>query len=96
VDLGAVLDDLAGRGQPRLLCEGGPALHRDLIALGLVDEVLLTHAPQLVAGPGSRTTRGAGLDDPVELALAYLLRADDDALFTSYRTLPEKPVGRLE
>ena len=96
VDLRAVLDDLAGRGQPRLLCEGGPALHRALLALGLVDEVLLTHAPQLVAGPGSRTTRGEGLADPVDLALAYVLRADDDALFTSYRTLPEKPVGRLE
>lgn len=96
VDLRAVLDDLAGRGQPRLLCEGGPALHRALLALGLVDEVLLTHAPQLVAGPGSRITRGEGLDDPVGLALSYVLRADDDALFTSYRTLPEKPVGRLE
>ena len=96
VDLRAVLDELAGRGQPRLLCEGGPTLHRDLIALGLVDEVLLTHAPQLVGGTGSRTTRGAGLDEPVGLALAYVLLADDDALFTSYRTLPEKPVGRLE
>jgi riboflavin biosynthesis pyrimidine reductase len=96
VDLGAVLDDLAGRGLPRLLCEGGPTLHRELLALGLVDEVLLTHAAQLVAGPGSRITRGDGLDEPVGLALSYVLRADDDALFTSYRTLPEKPVGRLE
>nr|WP_232530999.1 dihydrofolate reductase family protein [Microlunatus antarcticus] len=96
VDLRAVLDDLAGRGQPRLLCEGGPALHRDLLALGLVDELLLTHAPQVVGGPGSRTTHGDGLEEPVDLALAYVLHADDDALFTSYRTLPEKPVGRLE
>jgi riboflavin-specific deaminase-like protein len=96
VDLRAVLDDLAGRGRPRLLCEGGPALHRSLLALGLVDEVLLTHAPQVVGGPGSRTTRGDGLPEAVDLALSYVLRADDDALFTSYRTLPEKPVGRLE
>ena len=96
VDLRAVLDELAGRGQPRLLCEGGPRLHRDLLALGLVDEVLLTHAPQVVAGAGSRTTRGTGLDDPVGLALSYVLLADDDALFSAYRTLPEKPVGRLE
>ena len=96
VDLAAVLDDLAGRGLPRLLCEGGPTLHRDLLALGLVDEVLLTLAPQLVAGSGARTTRGDGLDDPTGLALSYVLLGDDDAVFTSYRTLPEKPVGRLE
>ncbi len=95
VDLGAVLDELAGRGLPRLLCEGGPTLHRDLLALGLVDEVLLTLAPQLVAGEGARTTRGAALGD-TGLALAYVLLGDDDAVFTSYRTLPEKPVGRLE
>ncbi len=96
VDLGAVLDDLAGRGLPRLLCEGGPVLHRELLALGLVDEVLLTLAPSVVGGDGARTTRGAGLDGTLGLALAYVLRGDDDALFTAYRTLPEKPVGRLE
>lgn len=96
VDLGAVLDDLAGRGLPRLLCEGGPSLHRELLALGLVDEVLLTLAPAMVGGEGPRTTRGDGLADPVDLSLSYVLRADDDAVFTSYRTLPEKPVGRLE
>ena len=96
VDLGAVLDDLAGRGLPRLLCEGGPSLHRDLVALGLVDELLLTLAPSVVAGDGSRTTRGPGLSEPLDLALAYVLRGDDDAVFTSYRTLPEKPVGRLK
>lgn len=96
VDLAAVLDDLAGRGLPRLLCEGGPGLHRALLAQGLVDEVLLTLAPQLVGGTGPRTTSGPGLDEPVGLALSYVLRADDEALFTSYRTLPEKPVGRLE
>ena len=96
VDLGAVVDDLAGRGLPRILCEGGPSLHAALLAAGLVDEVLLTLSPQLVAGSGSRTTRGPGLDDPVALALTYVLRADDEAVFTSYRTLPEKPVGRLE
>ena len=96
VDLAAVVDDLAGRGLPRLLCEGGPALHRELLALGLVDEVLLTLAPSMVGGEGSRTTRGAGLEDTLDLALSYVLLGDDDAVFTSYRTLPEKPVGRLE
>ena len=96
VDLAAVVDDLAGRGLPRLLCEGGPDLHRALLALGLVDEVLLTLAPSMVGGDGSRTTRGDALEDTLGLALAYVLLGEDDALFTSYRTLPEKPVGRLE
>ena len=96
VDLRAVVDDLAGRGLPRMLCEGGPSLHADLLAAGLVDEVLLTLSPQLVAGPGSRTTRGPGLEEAVGLTLAYALLGDDDAVFTGYRTLPEKPVGRLE
>ena len=70
-------------------------VYRDLLARGLVDEVLLTLAPQVVGGDGARTTRGAGLDE-TGLALSYVLLGDDDAVFTSYRTLPEKPVGRLE
>lgn len=95
VDLRAMVDDLAGRGLPRLLCEGGPTLHRDLLAQGLVDELLLTLAPSVVGGIGARTTAGDALPDPVDLELHTVLLGDDDALFTTYRTLPEKPVGRL-
>lgn len=95
VDLRAMIDDLAGRGLPRLLCEGGPTLHRDLLALGLVDELLLTLAPSVVGGVGARTTAGDALPEPVLLALQHALLGDDGALFTSYHTLPEKPIGRL-
>lgn len=95
VDLRGMVDDLAGRGLPRLLCEGGPTLHRDLVALGLVDELLLTLAPVLVGGVGARTTAGPALPSPVDLALQHALLGDDGALFTSYHTLPEKPAARL-
>jgi riboflavin-specific deaminase-like protein len=95
VDLRAMVDDLAGRGLPRLLCEGGPTLHRDLLAAGLVDELSLTLAPTLVGGTAARTTAGVALDPAVEVALDLVLLGDDGALFTRYRTLPERPVGRL-
>lgn len=95
VDLRAMTDDLAGRGLPRLLCEGGPTLHRDLLAAGLVDELLLTVAPSVVGGRGPRTTVGAGLDEALAVELQHALLGEDGALFTCYRTLPPKPVGRL-
>ena len=50
-DLGRVLHTLAGRGVTRLLVEGGPALHRSLLAAGLVDHIYRYRAP-LVLGSG--------------------------------------------
>jgi riboflavin-specific deaminase-like protein len=40
------------RGVRALLCEGGPRLHGQLIAGGLVDELFVTHAPKLGGGVG--------------------------------------------
>jgi len=88
IDLVRVVDDLAGRGLPRLLCEGGPQLHRDLLAAGLVDELSLTLAPVVVGGSGLRTTRGRDLPAPLDLELQFALLGDDGALFTSYRRTP--------
>ena len=95
VDLQAMVDDLAGRGLPRLLCEGGPVLHRDLLAAGLVDELLLTVAPSVVAGSGPRTTAGPELAEPVVVELQHALLGDDGALFTGYRVQPPQPAARL-
>jgi riboflavin biosynthesis pyrimidine reductase len=87
VDLPRLVDELAGRGLPRLLCEGGPHLHRDLLASGLVDELSLTLAPVVVGGAGARTTSGGPLPAPVGFELQFSLLGDDGALFTSYRRL---------
>ena len=85
VDLPRLVDELAGRGLPRLLCEGGPHLHRDLLAAGLVDELSLTLAPVVVGGGGARTTSGDPLPGPVDFELQFSLLGDDGAVFTSYR-----------
>jgi diaminohydroxyphosphoribosylaminopyrimidine deaminase/5-amino-6-(5-phosphoribosylamino)uracil reductase len=48
VDLNAVLRDLAARGCNEVLVEAGSALNGALLQAGLVDELLLYLAPQLL------------------------------------------------
>lgn len=51
--LGAVLDDLAGRGVHRLMVEGGARLGSEFLAEGLVDELHLMVAPFFVGDPAA-------------------------------------------
>jgi riboflavin biosynthesis pyrimidine reductase len=85
LDLAYIVDQLAGTGFQRLLCEGGPRLHNDLLAAGMLDEVCLTLAPVVVGGQGLRSTSGAALPVPSSFRLHHVLYADDGALFTDYR-----------
>jgi riboflavin biosynthesis pyrimidine reductase len=85
VDLTAAMTALAGRGLPRVLCEGGSRLHRDLLAADLLDEMSLTLAPVVVGGDGARTTAGGPLPDARAFDLAAAVHADDGALFLRYR-----------
>ncbi len=83
VDLGAALAHLRGEhGVRALICEGGPRLHSQLLAAGLVDELFLTVAPKLT-GAGPSIVEGA-LPEVAELDLAWLLEADGE-LFARYR-----------
>jgi riboflavin biosynthesis pyrimidine reductase len=76
--LAAALQRLhAEHGVRTVLCEGGPTLLRLLVAEGLVDDLLLTVAPLLVAGHGLGVLAGAALDPPAGLRLREVLRAGD-------------------
>ncbi|WP_369134249.1 dihydrofolate reductase family protein [Modestobacter sp. I12A-02662] len=81
VDLPAALDQLAGRGLEQVLCEGGPALFQAALIAGVVDELDLTVAPQLVGGgPGLLP---AGLPVPARGQLRQVLE-EDGVLLTRY------------
>ncbi len=83
VDLAAALRQLrAERGVRALISEGGPRLHAELQAAGLVDELFLTTAPKLT-GAGPSILAGE-LPDPAALELAWLLEEAGE-LFARYR-----------
>ncbi|QGG41755.1 pyrimidine reductase family protein [Aeromicrobium yanjiei] len=82
IDWPAVLDQLGSRGLRRILCEGGPTLHGDLVGLDLVDEVCLTIAPVLAAGDAPRIAHGPhAVDRAMTLGHAVEL---DGVLFTRW------------
>jgi riboflavin biosynthesis pyrimidine reductase len=68
-----------------VLCEGGPSVHRDLLAADLLDELSLTLAPSAVGGIGSRSTTGDALRERADFELSFVLLGEDQTLFTSYR-----------
>jgi riboflavin biosynthesis pyrimidine reductase len=71
------------RGVRALLSEGGPHLHAQMQADGLVDELFLTIAPKLSGGEAPRILEGP-LPEIVEMELAWLLEEDGE-LFARYR-----------
>lgn len=84
VDLGAAMAHLRGElGIRSVLCEGGPRLHADLLAGGLVDELFVTFGPRLSGGAGPSLTNGLAAA-VIELELGWLLAADSE-LFARYR-----------
>jgi riboflavin biosynthesis pyrimidine reductase len=85
VDLGEALGWLAENGLRRVLCEGGPSLHQELLAGNHLDELCLTLAPVVVGGRGIRSTRGEAIQPVPQFDLVHSLFADDGALFTRYR-----------
>ncbi|MBV8976406.1 MAG: bifunctional diaminohydroxyphosphoribosylaminopyrimidine deaminase/5-amino-6-(5-phosphoribosylamino)uracil reductase RibD [Alphaproteobacteria bacterium] len=51
-DIGAVLNDLAGRGVTRLLVEGGAGVHAAFLDRGLADRLEIFRAPLVLGGSG--------------------------------------------
>jgi len=85
VDLRRLMAHLASVGLRRVLCEGGPRLHRDLLAVDLVDELSLTLAPLVVGGVGQRATSGEPLTGDARFHPELVLVADDGTVLTRYR-----------
>jgi riboflavin biosynthesis pyrimidine reductase len=84
VDMVAALRHLREeRGVRGLLCEGGPHLHSQLWAAGLVDELFLTTAPRMTGAEAPRIVEGA-LPEIAELELAWLLEHEGE-LFARYQ-----------
>ena len=86
VDLALAVEHLRKeRGIRALLCEGGPFLHGDLVARGLVDELFVTRAPMVAGGSGPGLMSGLP-ERGTDLELAWLLREESE-LFARYRVL---------
>jgi diaminohydroxyphosphoribosylaminopyrimidine deaminase/5-amino-6-(5-phosphoribosylamino)uracil reductase len=51
-DVGAVLNDLAGRGITRVLVEGGASVHASFLDRGYADRLEIFHAPLILGGGG--------------------------------------------
>ena len=72
VDLVAVLGQLDG---DVVLCEGGPTLNGDLLAVNAIDEWCLTVAPMLAGGDAGRAAVSAR-EHPVGFRIVHLLTED--------------------
>jgi riboflavin-specific deaminase-like protein len=70
-------------GVRALLSEGGPHLHEQMQADGLVDDLFLTTAPKLSGGEAPRILEGP-LPGVIGLELVWLLEEDGE-LFARYR-----------
>ena len=83
VDLRRALGWLAERGLTRVVCEGGPSLHRQLLAEELVDEICQTMVGDVVGGYGPRLVDGPPVS--ASFTLAHLVIDVDGTLFGRWR-----------
>lgn len=77
VDCEAAIAALDQRALRRVVCEGGPTLHSELIAQDLVDEICLTVGPVLAGGTGPRIAHGNGFTGR---AMRLAEAVDDDGV----------------
>lgn len=84
VDLVELRAELGRRGYVHVLNEGGPHLLRDLLSVGVVDELCLSVVPRLVGGEHERITAGQPVDVPLE---PTLLLEQDGTLLGRWRVV---------
>ncbi len=93
VDLGWMLQQLRTEYQVRTVaCEGGAALFRSMLSLGLVDQLNLTIAPYLFGGAKAPTLTGVSrefLPASVRCTLTEM-RTVGDECFLTYRIRPRR------
>ncbi len=77
-DLTRLRERLVDEGFSDILCEGGPTLARDLLAVGVVDELCLTVVPRLLAGDHRRLLHGTEVAR--DLRLVGMLEQDSTLL----------------
>ncbi|MBB2893788.1 dihydrofolate reductase family protein [Flexivirga oryzae] len=70
----AIVDALVDRDLPRIVCEGGPRLLRDLVGAGLVDEADITVSPVFAGTATSPPT--PALAQVNSFKLAHVLQGD--------------------
>lgn len=92
VDPAAVVAELARRGMPRVLCEGGPRLLGALVTAGLLDELCLTVSPVVLAGAAARVA-ASSTAVPTGMALRSLCE-DGGTLFLRCVRDAAQRVGR--
>lgn len=73
-----LLERLAQRGVRSLLLEGGPTTNAAFLAAGLLDEVLWTIGPRVVANRALPMIAATDLRSPVEAGLVSVHRHDDE------------------
>lgn len=78
-DPGAIRAHLHERGHRRIHSEGGPTLFGTFIAAGVVDELCLTLAPALDAGPSGRISHSVRAA-PTTMDLAGIMRSGSELL----------------
>lgn len=93
VEPAALRAALGERELHRVICEGGPRLHGDLIAAGVLDQLALTVSPHVASGEGPRIAHGAAPRDGLAPARLTQLIGDDEGFLYFLWDLPSGPAG---
>jgi riboflavin biosynthesis pyrimidine reductase len=90
VDIADAIRQLGDRGASLVVCEGGPTLNAHALAAGVLDEICLSMAPQLVAGDGPRIVAPRD-GSPATPWTLHAILSDGDFLVLRYRALRLRP-----